>query len=124
MAIPAVIEAYIAAYNARDVDRMLDCLAEDIVFRNLSAGQVTAEAIGKPSFAQMAHVGAAAFTTRRQVVRHAITVADTTLVEIDYTATVAADLPNGWKAGQNLAFAGASLFRVRSGQIVEIIDQS
>jgi len=124
MALPAVIAAYIAAYNALDVDRMLDCLAGEIVFRNLSASQVTAEAIGKPSFAKMAHAGAAAFTTRRQVVRHAITVADTTLAEIDYTATVATDLPNGWKAGQSLAFAGASLFRIRSRQIAEIIDQS
>lgn len=124
MVIPAVIAAYIAAYNARDVDGMLDCLADEVVFRNLSAGQVTAEAIGKLSFAQMAHAGAAAFSTRRQAVTQAITVADTTLVEIDYTATVAADLPNGWKAGQGLAFVGASLFRIRSGQIVEIIDQS
>ena len=35
-----------------------------------------------------------------------------TMVEIDYTATVAADLPNGWKAGQQLAFTGASYFKI------------
>ena len=48
-----------------------------------------------------------------QTVTNAITVADTTAVEIDYTATVAQDLPNGWKAGQQLAFKGASCFQLR-----------
>jgi hypothetical protein len=57
-------------------------------------------------------------------VRRAITVADTTLVEIDYAATVAADPPEGWTAGQRIALRGASLFRVRDGLIDRLIDES
>lgn len=46
------------------------------------------------------------------------------MVEIDYTAVVATDLPNGWTAGQKLAFSGASAFQVKNGKIVSIVDES
>ena len=122
--LPDVIARYIAAYNDRRVDAMLACLAETVRFENRTGGMVTATAINKADFAAMAHASVAAFAERRQTVRHAITVGDTTLVEIDYVATVAADLPNGWTAGQRLNFQGASLFRVRGGLVDLLIDES
>lgn len=122
--LPEVIAAYVAAYNGKDVEVMIACLAEEVVFRNLSGGVVTAETAGRPDFETLARHGAAAFATRRQTVTHAITVAGTTLAEIDYGAVVAADLPNGWVAGQAAQLSGATLFRVREGRIVEIVDQS
>lgn len=123
-ALPEVIAAYVAAYNAKDVDSMLACLTQDVRFQNLSGGEVTAETSGKDAFAELARFGASAFGTRRQTVTNAITVADRTLAEIAYSAVVAIDLPNGWKAGQKLDFSGASAFRIVDGKIAEIVDQS
>jgi ketosteroid isomerase-like protein len=122
--LPELIEAYIAAYNHKDVEGMLAGLAENVSFRNISGGEVTAEASGKQSFEDMAKLGASAFETRHQKVTNAITVGGITLVQIDYSAVVSADLPNGWKAGQKLAFSGASAFRIEGGQIVSIVDES
>lgn len=122
--LPAPIRAYIDAYNARDVEAMLGCLAESVQFRNLSGGEVTAEAAGRQAFAELARAGVAAFSARHQSVTHAITVGELTLAEIAFTATVAADLPNGWTKGQELAFSGASSFRLEGDLIVEITDQS
>ena len=122
--LPKPVEIYIEAYNDKDVDAMLACLADDIVFQNIADGAVTAEATSKRAFEEMARIGAAAFRSRRQAVTASITVADTTLLEIDYEAVVATDLPNGWKAGQELSFAGASLFELRDDKIVRIVDQS
>jgi ketosteroid isomerase-like protein len=122
--LPDVIEAYIAAYNRKDVEGMIACLSDNVFFRNISGGEVTAEASDKQSFADMARFGASAFESRHQKVTNAITVAGTTLAEIDYSAVVATDLPNGWKAGQELAFSGASAFRVDGGKIVSIVDES
>ncbi|KAB2784154.1 nuclear transport factor 2 family protein [Brucella anthropi] len=121
--LPDVIHAYINAYNNKDVDGMLVCLSDKVSFRNISGGQVTAETSDKQSLEDMAKFGASAFETRRQTVTNAITVADTTLVEIAYSAVVAIDLPNGWKAGQELAFSGASSFRIEDGRIVSIVDE-
>ena len=122
--LPEPIETYIEAYNRMDVDDMLACLADDVVFRNLAGGAVTAEVTSKRGFEALARQGVAAFRSRRQVVTASITVADTTLAEIDYEAVVAADLPNGWKAGEQLSFAGASLFELKHGKIARIVDQS
>lgn len=122
--LPAAIRAYINAYNEKDVEGMIACLADEISFRNFSGKELTAEAGDKRSFEEMARFAATAFATRRQIVTNWITVADTTAVEIDYAAVVAIDLPNGWKAGQALSFSGTSLFRVRDGKITNIVDQS
>lgn len=122
--LPAPIRAYIDAYNARDVEAMLACLSESVRFRNISEGAVTAEAGDKAGFADLARAGAAAFSARQQTVTAAITVADLTLAEIDFAATVAADLPNGWTKGQMLRFSGASAFRLEGDLIAEITDQS
>lgn len=122
--LPDVVADYIAAYNAMDVDGMLACLSETVSFRNISGNDVTAEAGDKQSFAEMARFGVTAFSERQQRVTNAITVDDTTLVEIDYSAVIAKDLPNGWEAGQSLSFSGASLFRISGGKITHIVDQS
>lgn len=122
--LPKPIESYIAAYNAIDVDALLACLTDDVHFQNIAEGAVNAETRDREEFAALAHAGAAAFAARRQTVTQSITVAGRTMVEIDYAATVAADLPNGWKAGQELAFRGASYFELSDGLISRIIDES
>jgi ketosteroid isomerase-like protein len=61
-----VVEAYLAAYNAFDVDSMAALLAPDVTFRNVSEGQVTHETIGLPAFRALAEQGAAMFSERRQ----------------------------------------------------------
>lgn len=122
--IAPVISDYLAAYNAIDVDGMLACLADDVVFRNVSSGETSVDTRGKTQFAELARVGAAAFRTRQQSVRHHVAMADRAMLAVDFTAVVAADLPNGWKAGQQLVFEGASYFELRDGKIAVIVDES
>ncbi|MES0864724.1 nuclear transport factor 2 family protein [Ruegeria sp. SCPT10] len=122
--LPESIAAYIEAYNQMDVAGMVACLSDDVVFRNIVSGDVTIKKSGKPAFTELAAAGVQAFKTRQQTVTNMISVGTVTLVEIDYSAVVSADLPNGWKAGQHLKFQGASAFRVEDGQIASIVDQS
>lgn len=124
MQLPPIIENYIEAYNAMDLDGMLRCLTDDVRFQNILSGQVSVATAGKEQFAELARLGAPAFHARRQEVVRCIVVGSHAMAEIAYTATVAKDLPNGWKAGQQLAFTGASYFKLVDGRIAEIIDQS
>jgi hypothetical protein len=116
---PGVIARYGSSYNDRDVPGMVGCLTPDVVVRNVSGGEVSAEANGR---AALAEAGRQAFHTRNQAMTNAITVLDTTVVEIDYSATVASDPPNGWRAGQSVAFTGASAFELREGLIPRVVD--
>jgi hypothetical protein len=78
--------------------------------------------VDKQSFPETAKFAASVFETRQQIVTNVITVVDATLVEIDYSAVAATDLPNGRKAGQELSFSGASQFRTHEGKIFSIVD--
>ncbi len=122
--LPNIITDYIAAYNARDVDAMLATLADEVRFENVSGGASTHITEGKTAFAQLANTGVTLFSERRQTVSNAIVGGDRVAVEIAYHAVVAADLPNGWKAGDVLDLTGKSFFQVRDGLIVDILDVS
>ncbi|MEM7643308.1 MAG: nuclear transport factor 2 family protein [Pseudomonadota bacterium] len=121
--LPAPVAAYLAAYNTRDVPAMLAGLDRDITFQDLAGDCVTAEATGLAAFEELARAGVAAFATRHQAVRHAITVADTTLAEIDFTGTLRIDLPGLGAAGETVNISGATLFRLAGGKITRIVDQ-
>jgi len=122
--IPEVIGRYISSYNDLDVAGMLRCLSDDIEFQNISDGKLDTDIKSKVDFENLAKMGVLAFLSRKQTVRKFITVSNLTLVQIDYQAIVANDLPNGWKAGQQLDFSGASAFELKDGYISKIIDQS
>lgn len=122
--IPTIVADYIAAYNALDVAGMLRCLSDDVRFVNRSGGTVSAETNGIDAFGTLAHQGAALFTRRTQAVTNCIACAGHVTLRIDYRATVAADLPNGWMAGQEIRLDGVSLFTLRDGTIVELVDIS
>lgn len=49
---------------------------------------------------------------------------DSAAVEIDYQATLAQDLPNGRKAGEQLTLRGVSVFESQDGRIMRISDYS
>ncbi|WP_194164640.1 nuclear transport factor 2 family protein [Microvirga thermotolerans] len=124
MQVPAPVRAYVDAYDAKDVDGMLRCLTENVPFQNIASGAVNAETNGIDAFAELARMGAAAFRERRQEVKGCIAVGNRVTIEVDYSAVVGADLPNGWKAGQALRFAGASYFELEGGRIARIVDAS
>ena len=122
--VPPIIQTYVDAHNAIDVDRMLGCLNNDVRFTNLTRGKVTAETEGLQAFEELARFGARAFRSRRQTITGAITVGTRAMISVHYEATVAIDLPNGWKEGQELSFDGASYFEIVDGKIAMIIDAS
>ena len=118
------ISSYIFAYNNLNVAGMLNCLTDDVEFQNISDGEVNTHTHSKVEFENLATMGVSAFRSRKQTVTNFMTVSNITLVEISYEAVVADDLPNGWKAGQELSFKGASAFELRGNKIMKIIDQS
>lgn len=61
-----LILRYIDAYNSFDVDPMLSSFHPEIIFKNLSAGEITAEAVGIDQFRQMAEQSKTLFSNRRQ----------------------------------------------------------
>lgn len=120
----ALIERYLAAYNAFDVPGMLDMLHPDVTFENVAGGQVTAAAHGRDEFRALAEHAATIFTSRRQTIREYTATAQGAQVGIDYEGVLAADLGPELRAGTTLRLTGRSTFEIRDGRIIRLVDES
>lgn len=120
----ALIERYLAAYNAFDVPGMLVLLHPEVTFENVSGGQVTASARGLEEFRALAEHAATLFTSRRQTIRRYTATAEGAEVGIDYEGVLAADLGPELRAGTTLRLEGRSTFEIRDGRIARIVDES
>ena len=120
----ALVERYLAAYNAFDVTGMLAVLHSDVTFENVSAGQVTASANGREEFRQLAERAVTLFTSRRQSMCGYVADGDGARIDVDYEGVLAVDLGPGLAAGDTLRLTGRSTFAFRDGLIARIVDES
>jgi ketosteroid isomerase-like protein len=119
-----IIEDYIAAYNRFDVEGMTRHLHPDIEFRNIAGGEVTHAIMGIEGFKLQAQEAIHYFTQREQRITALVINGNHAEATIDYTGTLAVDLPNGLQAGEQLQLQGRSLFTFEEGQIIRIEDSS
>lgn len=119
-----VITRYIACYNARDIDGMLDCVTEDVVFENISNSGQSMRLEGKPAMRQVAELSGNAFSYRRQRMVNLIVAEDKASAEVEFEGKAAVDLPNGVSAGETVKIRGASFFELRGGLLSRVADYS
>lgn len=117
-----IIDGYVAAYNAFDLDRLMTFFHRDIAFTNYAGDQVTAKAEGIDRFRELAELGGSLFASRSQVVDELTFGENTAKAVISFDGELAADLPNGMKAGHVLHFDGRSEFEFRDGLIWRLAD--
>lgn len=119
-----VISRYIACYNSRDIDGMLDCVTDDVVFENISNTGQSMRLEGKEAMRQVAELSGNAFSYRRQKVTHLLSADDRAAAEIEFEGKAAVDLPNGTRAGETVKIRGASFFEFRDDKLSRIADYS
>ena len=120
----AIIEKYVEAYNSFDVEGMISLLDKDILFRNISNGENDTETKGIQEFKELAEKSTKIFSSRRMFIINYSATEDRVEIEIDYTAILAIDLPNGLKTGEKLELKGKSGFEFKDGRISLIEDYS
>ncbi|USB31798.1 nuclear transport factor 2 family protein [Paenibacillus sp. YPG26] len=119
-----IIEKYIEAYNTFDIEGMVGLLDKEILFRNISNGEVDTEIQGIEEFRELAGKSAAMFSNRCQTITGYAAEDDQAEVQIDYEGTLAVDLPNGLKAGDKIHLQGKSVFQIKEGKLTLIEDHS
>lgn len=120
----SIIEQYVNAYNNFDIDGMTRDLDENIVFENISNGQVDLRTDGIEAFRQQAASAKQYFQEREQRIKSWEFENGSITVEIDYRAVLAIDLPNGLKAGDELELRGRSTFKFEGDKIIHLVDIS
>ena len=119
-----LIEQYIKAYNNFDISGMLADLDDNIIFKNISKGEVTLELNGIDDFRKQAEQACGFFSEREQKIQNIVFSEGGCRVDIAYRAKIAVDLPNGLKAGDEIKLKGKSVFHFAEGKISEIYDIS
>lgn len=119
-----LINRYIAAYNAFDVEGMLAVLAPDIRFENYSGDELTAASTGIGEFRQLAQRAKALFSEREQRITAIESREGALIARIAYRGCLAADIPDGPRAGTVLDLRGTSAFWFDQGRIAKIVDRS
>jgi hypothetical protein len=120
------IRHYIAAYNAFDVDGMLALLAPAVRFENWSDGVLNAEASGIEAFGRLARAAITVFAEREQRITALRVNGETgaVVVDIAFRGRLAADIPDGPRAGTELDLQGESEFSFEGARIARIVDRS
>jgi ketosteroid isomerase-like protein len=118
----ALVERYIASYNAFDIEGMMRVIHPDIEFKNVSGGEITATASGADQFRQLAEQSKDLFISRKQTITGFEVNGDQASVKIAYEGVLACDLPNGMKAGEALSLNGRSEVTFRDGKIFRLRD--
>jgi ketosteroid isomerase-like protein len=119
-----LIDRYLAAYNAFDVEAMLAQLDPAIRFENYSNGVLSAETTGIEAFRQLAEQSKTLFSEREQRVTALAQEGDMLVAEIAWRGRLAADVPDGPPAGTLLEMRGRSEFAFGAGGILKIVDRS
>lgn len=119
-----LIDRYINAYNAFDIEGMLALVSPDVRFENYSGDQLTAPANGVDEFRHLAERAKSLFSEREQRVISLEVNQDVAVAEIAFRGRLAADIPGGPAAGTILELQGKSQFSFRDGRITKIIDRS
>ncbi len=111
----SVVDQFVNAYRTRDVDRLVNLLADNVVFDDPT---FRLHQEGRDAIRKMATGTFAAFNDITIDVHSVVTMGDTVATE----QTVAGVVTHPERAKRNIKVRGASFFRVRDGQIYRWTD--
>ncbi|KAF5277314.1 hypothetical protein FQR65_LT16032 [Abscondita terminalis] len=113
------------AYNKLDIAGMLADLDDEIRFVNITDGEINLSLLGRRAFWDQAVQAAELFSERKQEILAVQHFPEETEIEIDYSAKLAVDLPNGYERGQVISMKGRSIFRFwGTDKIISLTDIS
>jgi steroid delta-isomerase-like uncharacterized protein len=118
-----LIDAYIAAYNQFDLERMLALVTDDVHFEHHTGDELSVETTGKAELGKLARVGAALFAARTQTVIDMHEEGTVVIATIDFHGEIGEDIPDGPGAGSIIEMQGTSEFGFHGGKINRIIDR-
>lgn len=119
-----IIQNYINGYNGFDVSLMVEDFSNDIIFENIQNGDVSMTLKGIDEFKAQAESAKSYFSERMQTIRLFRHEENRTEIELDYTAVLAMDFPNGMKKGEKIKLQGKSVFEFENKKIIRLSDIS
>jgi len=116
-----IIKNYIEGYNSFNIEKMTKDIHEDVLFENISNGNVTDSLNGRLDFIDQAEQAKSLFSDRFQEITSQTHLENSSEVEIDYEATLAIDISETLKKGDKIKLKGKSIFEFNAENKIIVI---
>lgn len=122
--VAALVRRYVERYNSNDVEGMLDCCAEDVVFETVNNPGGSIRLTGKHEMREILEATARAFRERRHELVRIIVDGERAAAETVFSGVAAAELGQSIRLGEHISIRGATIFELRDGRLGRICDYS
>lgn len=119
-----LIDRYVSAYNAFEVEGMLSTLASNVRFENHSGQQSGVVIDGRDAFRELAEQSAAVFSEREQRILSIDFRPSSAFAEIAFRGVLAATASSTRQDSRVIELAGSTEFSFENGLISKIVDRS
>ena len=120
----ALVRRYVERYNANDVDGMLDCCADDVVFETVTNPGGSLRLNGKDEMREVIEATTRAFRERRHEVVAILVDGQRAAAETLFSGVAAAELGQYVRPGEHVSIRGATMFELRDDKLSRICDYS
>jgi steroid delta-isomerase-like uncharacterized protein len=122
--VATLVRRYVDRYNSNDVDGMLDCCADDVVFETITNPGGSIRLNGKDEMREVIEATTRAFRERRHEVVSILVDGGKAAAETVFSGVAAAELGNHVRPGEHVSIRGATMFETRGDKLSRICDYS
>ncbi len=122
--VATLVRRYVDRYNSNDVEGMLDCCSEDVVFETITNPGGSIKLNGKDEMREVIEATTRAFRERRHEVVNILVDGVKAAAETVFSGVAAAELGNHVRQGEHVSIRGATLFETRGDKLSRICDYS
>ncbi|MEZ5939718.1 MAG: nuclear transport factor 2 family protein, partial [Hyphomonadaceae bacterium] len=109
---------------ANDLDGMMECCADDIVFESINNPYGSVRLVGKAEVRGLLEATTQAFQERRQKLVGMIVDGDRVAAETMFSGVAATEMGQHVRAGEHVSIRGATIFEVSGDRLSRICDYS
>ncbi len=120
----SLVQRYVDRYNSNDVDGMLDCCADDVVYESVTNPHGAMRLNGKAEVREAIEATARAFRERRQERVGMIVDGERAAAETVFSGVATASMGAAVRTGEHVSIRTATIFEASEGRLARICDYS
>lgn len=122
--VATLVRHYVDRYNSNDVEGMLDCCSDDVVFETITNPGGSIRLNGKDEMREVIEATTRAFRERRHEVVNILVDGQRAAAETVFSGVAAAELGNHVRPGEHVSIRGATVFELKNNKLSRICDYS
>ena len=120
--VASLVRRYVERYNSNDVDGMLDCCSDDIVYESVTNPHGAMRLKGKNEVREAIEATTQAFRERRHEVLAMIVDGERAAAETVFSGVATTPIGADVRLGEHVSIRSATIFEAAEGRLARICD--